>query len=508
MVSRSILYKIWQQHREYSICLEQARVPRSHLPEYIRFLIRRLEGMSIDGNATGCDGIQECNRKDIGAAAHEDESSAFCETMLGLAEFHIREDPSLDQPDQLTLRHFRKIYKVPTNDDDDEVAKFFDHADLRVSEGDPADVPGLANFIRLVFNNKPPKTWNDRENAKRWLLQFQNKECTGDKFAVGQTVGGRWVITSQLTEVKGSCNQGILFVLDKLNGEKCIMKILTSEALDPGRSSREIGILRRLSHYNIISFFDAHLPCTVAERHATPYLVTEYCDKKTLLDVITRCNQNEELIPEDFVWQVFESLVSAVKYLHHGPDNTPPGTWDAVSHRDIIASNILCTLAIPTLPYEFEGCSNQSPYDYPVRIKLADFGCSITDSEMAAQPKPWWSLPAISGDYEPPEGALPTEAADMYQIGLVISLMYCMTNRPYEGIFTAGFLYQTRHPGFAEYTSELRTYLEMCLDSNASQRPKSKFFLPRRQSARRLLSKTGKFDNKVERRFPTNGTGK
>lgn len=157
-VSRSILYKIWQQHREDSICLEQARVPRSHLPEYIRFLIRRLERMSIDGNATDCDGIQEYDQKDIGAAVHEDESSAFCETMLGLAEFHIKEDPSLDQPDQLTLRHFRKIYKFPTNDNDDEVAKFFDHADLIVSEGDPADVPGLANFIRLVFNNKPPKT--------------------------------------------------------------------------------------------------------------------------------------------------------------------------------------------------------------------------------------------------------------------------------------------------------------------------------------------------------------
>ena len=125
-VSRSILYKIWQQHREDSICLEQARVPSSHLREYIRFLIRRLEGMSIDRNATDCDGIQECDRKDIGAAAHEDESSAFCETMLGLAEFHIKEDPSLDQPDQLTLRHFRKIYKVPANDNDDEVAKFFD----------------------------------------------------------------------------------------------------------------------------------------------------------------------------------------------------------------------------------------------------------------------------------------------------------------------------------------------------------------------------------------------
>lgn len=197
-----------------------------------------------------------------------------------------------------------------------------------------------------------------------------------------------------------------------------------------------------------------------------------------------------------------------MKYFHHGPDNALPSTWDAVSHRDIIPSNIFCTLAIPTSPYEFDGCSKQSPYDYPVRIKLADFGCSITDSEMAAQPKPWWSLPAISGDYEPPEGALPTEAADMYQIGLVISLMYCMTNRPYKDIFAAGFLYQTRHPGFAEYTSELRTYLEMCLDSDASQRHKSKSFLSRIQSARRLLSKTGKFDNKVERRFPTNGTGK
>ncbi|KAL1795511.1 hypothetical protein ACET3X_005735 [Alternaria dauci] len=436
--------------------------------------------MSTNTDAAASDNLQKLERKDSGIATHEDEASAFCETMLGLADFQIKENPSLDQPDQLTLRNFQKIYDIPKNDAN-IVTKLVDHTALTVSEEDPADAPGLANFVRLLSNNKP-ETWRHSiDSAKRWLLMRESEKCAGDKFAVGKIVGGRWYIKEKITGVKGSCNQGILLVLDNTHGFIRVMKLLTSEAVDPGCSAREINILRRLSHPNIVSFFDAHTPSPVTERHATPYLVTEYCDKKTLFDAIRLCNQEENVIPEDFVWQVFEALVSAVKYLHHGPDDALPGTWDAISHRDIIPSNIFCTLGAP-----------MSPYDYPVHIKLADFGCAITDSEMAAHPTPVEDLPLVSSYYVPPEGAQPTEATDMYQIGLIISLMYCKTNRPRPDVSDPGFLYQNRHPGFTEYTSELRTYLEMCLDVDDSQRPESRSFLSRIQSARRLLNRTGR----------------
>ncbi|KAG9195705.1 NIMA-related kinase 2 [Alternaria panax] len=438
--------------------------------------------MSANASAVIPEDGKKRYRKDSVATTPMDESQAFCETMLGLAEFHIKEDPSLDQPDQLTLRNFRKIYRIPVNTEG-FATKLLDHTDLRVSEGDPADAPGLASFIRLLSNNRP-ETWDDpMENAKRLLIRRKNKEYTKDAFAVGKTIGGRWVIMSELNGVKGSCNQGILFVLDRISGLECIMKLLTSEAMDPGCPGREIDIVRRLSHPNIVSFYDAHLSCTITERFATPYLVTEYCNKGTLLRAIKRSNQAGDLIPERFVWQVFEALVSAVKYLHHGPDNARPSKWDAISHRDIIPSNIFCTLD-----------ESVSTGDYPISIKLADFGCAISDSEMAAHPIPIEDLPLVSGKYIPPEDAQPTEATDMYQVGLVLSLMYCMTDDPSEDISDVGYLYQNHLPGYTGYTSELRMYLEMCLDLDERQRPKSNTFLLRIQSGKRLLSRTGKLD--------------
>jgi serine/threonine protein kinase len=200
-------------------------------------------------------------------------------------------------------------------------------------------------------------------------------------------------------------------------------------------------------------------------------------------------NRRGELIPESFVWQVFESLVSAVQYLHHGPYpyNTAAFDWDPISHRDIISSNIFLTSSS-----QAESC------DYPFSIKLADFGCAITDSEMAAHNYNVRDLPVVSADYRPPEEAHATEATDMYQIGLVISLMYCMMHRPSNHVTDAGYLNRDYLEGSIGYTSELRMYLEMCLDVDDDERPDSRSFLLRIQSARRLLSNAGKFGEQVE----------
>jgi hypothetical protein len=428
------------------------------------------------------------NRADSGTFALDDEAKVFCETMLRLADYLIEEDPMLDQPSQLTVRSFRKVYRTP-QDTECIITKFLDEAQLTTSPSDPADAPGLACCVRLVSNNKP-KTWdNYAKKIKDILLQRMNEAYTGEKFTVGKTIGGRWTVTSKLNGVKGTYNQGILFVHDNLHETMRIMKLLPSEAMYPGYPGREISILRRLSHPNIISLYDAHLPSAATERHATPYLVTEHCDKGTLAGLIKTWNQRGKLIPESFVWQVFESLVSAVQYLHHGPYpyNTAAFDWDPISHRDIISSNIFLTSSS-----QAESC------DYPFSIKLADFGCAITDSEMAAHNYNVRDLPVVSADYRPPEEAHATEATDMYQIGLVISLMYCMMHRPSNHVTDAGYLNRDYLEGSIGYTSELRMYLEMCLDVDDDERPDSRSFLLRIQSARRLLSNAGKFGEQVE----------
>jgi hypothetical protein len=357
--------------------------------------------MSVNTSQRISENIYKCrNRAASGTFALDDEAKVFCETMLRLADYLIEEDPTLDQPSQLTVRNFRKVYRIP-QDTECITPKFLDETQLTTSPSDPADAPGLACCVRLVSNNKPKTLDKHVGKIKDILLQRMNKAYAGDSFTVGRTIGGRWTVASKLNGVKGTYNQGILFVRDTLHEDMRIMKLLPSEAMYPGYPGREIGILHRLSHLTIIPLYDAHLPSAVTERHATPYLVTEYCGKEALVGLIKTWNRRGELIPESFVWQVFESLVSAVQFLHHGPYpyNTAAYDWDPISHRDIISSNIFLTSS-----QQAESC------DYPFSIKLADFGCAITNSEMAAHNYNVRDLPVVSADYRPPEEARATEA--------------------------------------------------------------------------------------------------
>jgi hypothetical protein len=100
--------------------------------------------------------------------------------------------------------------------------------------------------------------------------------------------------------------------------------------------------------------------------------------------------------------------------------------------------------------------------------------------------------------YTPPEGAQATEATDMYQVGLVISLMYCMMDSPSDDVAEAVSLTRDHLKGYKGCSPELRMYIEMCLDDDEDQRPDSNFFVLRIQSARRFLSNVGKLGEQVE----------
>ncbi|KAL0271353.1 UNVERIFIED_CONTAM: hypothetical protein PYX00_008470 [Menopon gallinae] len=84
---------------------------------------------------------------------------------------------------------------------------------------------------------------------------------------------------------------------------------------------RELGIIKRLSHPNIVSVFD------VFEIDSIVFIFMEICEHGDLLDYI----RNKGALPENRAKNLFRQIVSAVEYLH---------SLD-IAHRDLKCENVL-----------------------------------------------------------------------------------------------------------------------------------------------------------------------
>jgi serine/threonine protein kinase len=80
------------------------------------------------------------------------------------------------------------------------------------------------------------------------------------RFEIGKVIGDRFTITAQFSEAEGSFNRGIYLVEHMSNQGKGIIKLLPTEAMNPGYAEREISILARLNHRNIVKLYQCYLP--------------------------------------------------------------------------------------------------------------------------------------------------------------------------------------------------------------------------------------------------------
>ncbi|KAF2022595.1 kinase-like protein [Setomelanomma holmii] len=295
-----------------------------------------------------------------------------------------------------------------------------------------------------------------------------------------KSMKGRWTISSQLDGVEGFFNRGIFLVKKGKNitGEaKAIMKRLPTEAMQPSYARREITILAGLNHPTILQLRDSHVP---EHPHETPWMVTEYCEHQTLKDLLQTYQIENRMVPEAFVWHVFDSLARAVHFCHHGRGSSK--NWDPVSHRDITAFNVFIK-ADPT----------EEADTYSYSIKLGDFGCAITQSEwtnkvldLAVE-----DLPEVDWDYRPPEGPVPTEAGDVYQIG---KIMWCFfyLQTPDKNAVCSILTEQKRRPGHKKYSKELLEVIIACLGKDPDKRPIAYDLIKTLLKERLALIKDGK----------------
>lgn len=361
---------------------------------------------------------------------------------------------------------------------------FIKQKTLDIRPSDPVNYPGLGHAVDLSRTNPasqeevPIKIVN---SIKVYVADKVAVHLSRDKFVKGNLINDRWTITGVLGDVQGFFNRGVLLVDDETRkGAECVMKLLPADAAYPGYATREIDILNRLSHHNIVTTYDSD---EGQGPHDTPWIVTEYCTAFTLKTILKLFIGAKEMVPEMQVWQIFESLASAVQYCHHGPSNVTPGqskAWDAVSHRDIIPTNVLLTYAPdPNFP------------GHPVTVKLADFGCAITASEMTARGFDVGDLPELDGDYTPPEGAVPSEATDIYQIGLIIFCFFSFRVDPDNERREES---AQSWPGYEFHTAELSRLFCSCLVYHPAERPTVKDLVEDLVRTRKELVAQGKLD--------------
>jgi len=172
--------------------------------------------------------------------------------------------------------------------------------------------------------------------------------------------------------------------------EKCAVKILEKKFLESSRDiqrlKKEIKILKKIRHKNIIQLYD------IMESKRNLYFVMEYCKNGELFDYIVKKKRLKE--PEACCF--FQQIIDGVDYLHN----------QGIIHRDLKPENLLL--------------------DDNNHIKISDFGLSTFYSK-----NNYLQTACGTPSYAPPEmlegHEYNGEATDVWSCGIILYAMLCGT---------------------------------------------------------------------------------
>eukprot|EP00644_Phytophthora_capsici_P016551 jgi/Phyca11/10644/fgenesh1_pm.PHYCAscaffold_52_\ len=256
-----------------------------------------------------------------------------------------------------------------------------------------------------VFSNS---TATDQEKQQQQRPPERVADGNGDvigEYALGETIG------------KGTFGK-VKLGLHLLTGEKVAVKILEKkrivQAADVERVAREIKILKRNHHQNVIQLFE------VIDSPDNIFLIMEHVDGGEMFEYIVAHHRIRE--PEAAF--LFRQIVDGLAYLHS----------NEVTHRDLKPENLLLQ------------SNRQQSSDSTLLVKIVDFGLSNTHDGgrllRTACGSPCYAAPEmIQGRlYHGP-------IADMWSLGVVLFAMVCgflpfedsNTNMLYKKILSANY---------------------------------------------------------------------
>lgn len=231
---------------------------------------------------------------------------------------------------------------------------------------------GVSAFSEEKTLNMTLKNPTSSQNVSQSKKEKDKKQK--GNYILGKTLGegafgkvkvAKHIFTQQQVAIK---------ILDKT-------KMLDEED-DIIRVQKEISILKKIKHKNIIQLYE------IMESKRNLYLVMEYCENKELFDYIVRKQRIEEPEANRF----FQEILDGVEYLHSL----------RIVHRDLKPENLLL--------------------NYKNEIKISDFGLSTNYKGLI-------STPCGTPSYAPPEmlkgDSYSGVKSDIWSLGVILYVMIC-----------------------------------------------------------------------------------
>ncbi|GLD99787.1 hypothetical protein PINS_up008515 [Pythium insidiosum] len=257
--------------------------------------------------------------------------------------------------------------------------------------------PAQAENQQQPVPHRPPSSQQQQRHGSRHAPTATTTRANSGTPAQGEIVG-EYV----LGETIGKGTFGKVKVgLHLVTGEKVAVKILEKrrivEPADVERVAREIKILKRNRHVNVVQLYE------VIDAPERIFLIMEHADSGEMFEYIVARHRIRE--PEAV--QLFQQIVDGLDYLHA----------NEVTHRDLKPENLLlqASAATPT----------------GLLVKIVDFGLSNTHDGgrllRTACGSPCYAAPEmIQGKlYSGP-------LADLWSLGVVLFAMVC-GYLPFEG---------------------------------------------------------------------------
>ena len=193
-------------------------------------------------------------------------------------------------------------------------------------------------------------------------------------------------------------------------GERVAIKIITKDSIYINKIKKEIKILQRIKHINIIQLYE------IIETKKHLYIIMEYCSGKDLFSLI----KSKHRLSEIEACNYFQQIINGVECIH----------LSLITHRDLKPENILLD-------------------DNNKRIVITDFGLSIISKEYNSI----LNTPCETTSYAPPEMLMGKKyfgvKSDIWNCGIILYVMLignlpCLEkdgNLIYQNIITQNFNY-------------------------------------------------------------------